>query len=195
MTPHRYFTRVRTRTSHGPRLTSTIPPSTLNLPSTVSKAQAEVIKKKPPPKVCKIYESWRVRKKARKDKLAAIEAANFIKDVAHITAERARKTELSARRQGLKPPGTVRLSVNRETLGVSWAVGIGDFGSSILFDSDNKRDAEAAGAIFAETHKKDFEGMSAVSLAMIPIAGSDDSDIDNSECLVPRNFKGYYYNA
>lgn len=136
-----------------------------------------------------------VGKKSNNDKLAAIEAAYFSKEVTHIIAERARKTKLGARRKGLKPPGTVRLSVNRETLSVSWAVEIGDFGSSILFDSNNKKDAETAGAIFAKAHKKDLEGISAASLAMIPITGSDDSDIDNSECLVPRNFKGYYYNA
>lgn len=127
--------------------------------------------------------------------VGTIEDAYFSKEVTHIIAERARKIELSTRRRGLKPPGTVRLSVNRETLSVSWAVEIGDFGSSILFDSNNKKDAEIAGAIFAKAHKKDLEGISAASLAMIPIASSDDSDIDNSECLVPRNFKGYYYNA
>lgn len=142
-----------------------------------------------------VSEHWGVEKESNNDRLAAIEATNFSKEVTHIIAERARKTELGARRKGLKPPGTVRLSINRETLSVSWAVEIGDFGSSILFDSNNKKDAEAAGAIFAKAHKKDLEGISAASLAMIPITGSDDSDIDNSECLVPRTLKGYYYNA
>lgn len=190
MAPHRYYTRPRTQTSSGPGLTNTAPHSALK-PLPKAKTEVEVVKKSLP----KARENWRIRKKDKKDRLAAIETARFAKEVAHITAERARKTELAARRQGLKPPGTVRLSVNRETLSVSWAVEIGDFGSTILFDSDKKKDAEAAGAIFAETHKKDLEGLSAVGLAMIPIASSDDFDIENSECLVPRNFKGYYYNA
>lgn len=191
MAPHRYYTRPRTKTSSGPGLTNTTPHSA---PKPPPNAKVEVVKKSLP-KACSTRENWRIRRKDRKDRLAAIEAARFAKEVAHITAERARKAELATRRQGLKPPGTVRLSVNRETLSVSWAVEIGDFGSTILFDSDKKKDAEAAGAIFAETYKKDLEGISAVGLAMIPIASSDDFDIANSECLVPRNFKGYYYNA
>lgn len=174
-------------------LTGTSSPAPNLLPA--RKAKAKVIKKKPLPKACRASRKQLNRKESSDDRLAAIEAAHFTKEVAHITAERDRKIEMSARRKGLKPAGTTHLSLNRETLSVSWAVEIGDFGSSILFDLDNGRDAKAAGAIFAETHKKDIEGISAVDLAMIPIASPDDSEIDNSKCLIPRYFKGYYYNA
>lgn len=188
MTP--YNTRSRRQTSLGSDATPQPAPKPLLACKAKSRAAEEE-----PPNVWDVPERWRIRGKPSSDRLTAIEAIHFSKEVAHIVAERARKTELGTRRKGLKPPGTVRLSVNKETLSVSWAVEIGDFGSSILFDSNNKKDADAAGAVFAGAHKKDFEGISATSLAMIPIACSDDSDIDNSECLVPRTYKGYYYNA
>lgn len=188
MTPH--GTRSRRQTSLGSDATPQPAPKPLLACKAKSRAAEEE-----PPKGCEAPEGWKAGGKTSSDRLTAIEATHFSKEVAHIIAERARKTELGARRKGLKPPGTVRLSLNKETLSVSWAVEIGDFGSSILFDSNNKKDADAAGAIFAETHKKDLEGISAASLAMIPIACSDDSDIDNSECLMPRTYKGYYYNA
>lgn len=191
----RYSTRSKSRTVQHIVSSDTTPSPTEPSKRGRRRVKINLIFKKALSKVVKSKtQSHRIKQNSA-ERLADIEATRLANETAQIEAERARKDELRARPQGLKPPGTIRLTINSQTYALGWAVEFGDHGSSIIFDVDNKKDAEVAGAIFRKNYRTDTEDVPAYDLAMVPVHGSDEFEMDDSESLVPRQYKGSYYNA
>lgn len=98
------------------------------------------------------------------------------------------------RAEGILPAGSVHETQATALQGevTVWGTQVGDLGSCLYFIT--REEAEAAGKVIRAQYKSDFDGLSAEELARMPVLGGGD-DIVLEDCLIPRDFKGYWHNA